>query len=372
MSDLFNGWSAAEVDADELVDDDWIANNTKTMESANPIRHLFERAQLSLKTFGVDPKNNSLRENTKHSLIYPFATEPTAERKATGGRLTLQSGGFTRDQMRRIVARTGIPGVEAWSAHNYGTMRAVWGFLGHHTGTDWAAPGDYPTLRVVRDGRPGLENSLCMFGLGKTTNIYLVSNLLSWHAGVGSYNGLTDGNGYLAGIEAESDGLPGHWTEFQQEAYPRLGASILLEIHDSDRYSTRHAVWAPTRKIDFSNWPGGPETFWNRVYYFLAHPEQININWTSDVQPSIDEDEDMATIVWVNQANGGKVPFLLDGLRYQWISDNGFVTSAIRSGVKQIQANEDMHSRLTDFTRGMTPKAPTAVAPLMALPPESS
>lgn len=234
------GWSAADVDPSELVDDDWIAANTKLGKKPNKVRHVAAKAL---------------------------------------GRLTLQPSGFTRDQMRRIAARTGYPYVEAWSNWNRGWMTGVWGALCHHTGTSWSAPGDYPTLRVVRDGRPGLENSLCAFGLGRSGTTYLISEKVSWHAGVGNVNGLTDGNGKLAGIEAESDGV--HWTPEEIDAYPRLVASILVEIRQDDRYTTRHASYAlPTgRKVDFAGWPGGTDPFWAKVYEYLAHPERIDRNW---------------------------------------------------------------------------------------------
>lgn len=306
MSDLLTGWSAAEVHPSELVDDEWIAANTAPMRAPSRVRHAVSRVGKSLRTFGIDPSVNSLGDG---SLAMDGPTG-----RVVGSRFGLQAGGFTRDQMRRIVARTGVPGIEAWSARNYGPMRAVWGALCHHTGTSWLAPGDYPTLRVVRDGRPGLENSLSMFGLGRYSYIYLISEKLSWHAGVGAYNGLTDGNGYLGGIEAESDGLPGHWTAFQVKAYPRLVASILIEIHDTDRYTTRHATWAlpPGRKNDFAGWPGGPETFWAQVYWLLANPAYININYNpgGEIMAKLDPDDyaNIAKAVWnyrLGETNGG-------------------------------------------------------------------
>lgn len=221
-----HGWSAADVDPAELVDDDWIARETSPLG----------------------------------------ALEPTASRGAVRGPVS-------RDMLRRIAARTGYPVVEAWSARNVGQMSGVRGALCHHTGTAWSAGGDYPTLRIVRDGRPDLQNSLCAFGLGRSGTVYLVSEKLSWHAGSGSYNGLTDGNSYLLGIEAESDGA--HWTAEQVDAYPRLVASILVEIGSDRGYTCRHADWAPSRKTDFSGWPAPLAEFWGRVEFLRTHPDQI-------------------------------------------------------------------------------------------------
>jgi peptidoglycan hydrolase-like protein with peptidoglycan-binding domain len=230
MLAVHEGWKAAEVDPSELVDDDWIAANTRKGKRPSKVR--------------------------------------AAGRKALPA--TLQRGGLSRDQMRRIAQRTGYPYTEAWSGHNKGAMSGVWGVLCHHTGTPWSAQGDYPTLRVVRDGRSDLVNSLSAYGLGKSGRIYLISEKRSWHAGKGEYNGVTDGAGYLIGIEAESDGGAGHWTREQVDAYPKLVASILVEINQDERYTTRHASWALPRgrKTDFGGWPGGPEAFWAAVRHW--------------------------------------------------------------------------------------------------------
>lgn len=226
------GWTAAEVGAGELVDDDWISTHTRRGRKPSRVRAVGRKAV---------PR-------------------------------TLQRGGLSRDQMRRIAQRTGYPYTEAWSGHNKGAMKAVWGVLCHHTGTSWNAQGDYPTLKVVRDGRAGLENALSQYGLGKSGRIYLFTEKVAWHAGKGEYKGLTDGNGYLIGIEAESDGGNGHWTPEQMDAYPKLVASILAEINSDDTYTTRHGSWALPRgrKTDFAGWPGGTDAFWPKVYHWLG------------------------------------------------------------------------------------------------------
>lgn len=234
-----HGWSGKDLERSELVDDTYLENGMN----------------------GVGPM------------------KAPSKVRAVANRLGLRTGGFHWDDMRRIVAMTGYPGVESWSRHNKGTMKGVWGVIAHHTGTSWAAAGDYPTLRVVRDGRAGLENSLSMFGLGKSGTIYLISPFVSWHAGAGNLNGVTDGNGLLAGIEAESDG--GHWTPQQIDAYPRLVAAILVTIRENRRFTGRHADYALPRgrKTDFAGWPGGPAAFWGKVDHYLAHPDQISRHW---------------------------------------------------------------------------------------------
>ena len=153
---------------------------------------------------------------------------------------------FTKAQIVRIAKRTGYPVVEAWSGHNAGTMGTVVGPLLHHTATPESVGGDYPTLKVVRDGRPGLENSLAMYGIGRSGTIYCINDKISWHAGVGGWNGVSDGNGHFAGIEAE--GPYQEWPEAELDAYEKLVASILIELG-------RGLDWAPTH-AQFANPPG--------------------------------------------------------------------------------------------------------------------
>lgn len=333
MDTIDRGWSAAEVDASELVDDAWIAANTRRGKRPNRARHLAGRTLQAVRTIGIDPLEG-LEADAAADYHGISRKLPRMAR-----RFSLQKGGLTRDQMRRIAARTGYDYVEAWSGHNKGAMKGVWGALVHHTGTSWSAAGDYPTLRVVRDGRPGLENSLCAFGLGRSGKIYLVNNLLSWHAGAGNWNGLTDGNGYMAGIEAESDGR--NWTNEQRDAYPRLVAAILIEIGQDDKYTTRHASYATPagRKIDASGL--NMDAFWNQIYHYLAHPEQINRYYRAsvDVIEEIRKEEtDMAYIL--KAGDGSKTGVLAEGTFIGTVPGTDEEGNWINAGAKVVWVTE--------------------------------
>lgn len=158
--------------------------------------------------------------------------------------------GWSRDTLRKVAKRTGYPVVESWSSYNMGSMGTPIGAMLHHTGMPNSAPGDYPTLRTVRDGRvPDLMNSLCAFGLGRSGTIYLISEKLSWHAGAGSWRGVSDGNGRFLGIEAEGPPV-GAWPTKQMDSYKKLVASILMECRSGSEWAVAHKEWAPTRKID--------------------------------------------------------------------------------------------------------------------------
>lgn len=154
-------------------------------------------------------------------------------------------------------------------------MGTVYGPMLHHTGSP-GATGDYPTLRVVRDGRAGLRNSLSMYGLGRSGTIYCISEKISWHAGGGNWNGVTDGNGHFAGIEAESSGNGRDWTAAQIDAYQKLVASILLETGRDTNWMPMHKEFALPRgrKPD----PAGIDIvdFKNKVAGYLRNPASIN------------------------------------------------------------------------------------------------
>jgi hypothetical protein len=160
-------------------------------------------------------------------------------------------------------------------------MGTVVGCTRHHTGTaeTFLAASDYPTYNVVKEGRSGLDNSLSAYGLGRWFGIYVFSEFLSWHAGTWSYAGITDGNGHFLGIEAEGTGA--RWTEFQQEFYPRLCASILLFVGEGADMMPRHADGATPRgrKDDAKNLPAD---FTSKVQGYLANPSTLTYGSTKE------------------------------------------------------------------------------------------
>lgn len=225
--------------------------------------------------------------------------------------------GWSRDTIRNVAKRTGYPVVEAWSGHNAGQMGTIYGPMLHHTGTSASTPGDYPTLKVVRDGRPGLENSLCMYGLGKSGTIYLINDKISWHAGVGSWNGITDGNGHFAGIEAEG---PGTWSAAQVDSYQKLVASILLEAGRDINWMPTHAQFALPRgrKTD----PTGIDmnAFRAKVQQYLANPGLLGVGGVSDLTP---EESQMLRNVhtWVRGGDPNVDSFTLNRIYIMSLAD---------------------------------------------------
>lgn len=191
--------------------------------------------------------------------------------------------GLTRADLTAIATRTGYPVRAAW-VPGHGTMGTVQGVILHHTATPQSAAGDYPSLNVVTKGRTGLPGPLCNFGLGRSGTIYLVTEGIGYHAGVGAWKGITDGNGHFLGIEAEHPGIASQpWPAAQVDAYMRLTASILAFLGRTTDWDLRHADWAepPGRKVDIVLTTGitNMTDFDSKVRALLAAPAKINRNW---------------------------------------------------------------------------------------------
>lgn len=150
---------------------------------------------------------------------------------------------------------TGYPVVEVagWQGRGHGGFRVVEGVVLHHTAD---GPGEYPSLRVVRDGRADLVGPLCNYGLGRSGTIYVVAAGVAWHAGASRWVGFTDLNDEFLGIEAESAGTRDDWTAEQHDAYPRLVAAALYYMRrGADRAAGHKEVCLPAgRKIDPAFW----------------------------------------------------------------------------------------------------------------------
>jgi hypothetical protein len=159
---------------------------------------------------------------------------------------------------------TGYPVVEVagWRTRGHGGMRVVEGVVGHHTATAASAPGDYPSLGIVTNGRSDLAGPLCNLGLGRSGTIYVVAAGAGYHAGASRWAGFYDLNDEFLGIEAESAGTGG-WTAAQMDAYPKLVAANLRYMsRGPDRYAGHKDVCLPVgRKPD----PVGIDSAWMRA-----------------------------------------------------------------------------------------------------------
>src|SRR5690606_17227264 len=137
-----------------------------------------------------------------------------------------------------------------WASRGYEFTQPIRGIILHHTATPATAPGDYPTLRTVRDGRSDLPGPLAQLGLGRSGTVYVIASGRANHAGVGHWPGIL-GNADTIGIEAEHPGTTSHpWPVSQLAAYYRLCAALADHLGIPTGRIIGHKEWAPGRKID--------------------------------------------------------------------------------------------------------------------------
>jgi len=132
-----------------------------------------------------------------------------------------------------------------WQDRGHGDMGKVLGVLCHHTATP-GKKANMPTLNLLITGRSDLAGPLSQLGLGRDGTFYLIAAGRCYHAGAGSYKGITAGNSSFIGIEAEntgrSDDLP--WPEVQMDAYQRGVAAILKHIGRGAEFCAGHKEYA--------------------------------------------------------------------------------------------------------------------------------
>lgn len=116
--------------------------------------------------------------------------------------------------------------VPGWQARGHGDFLALEGGLAHHTATPAKAAGDYPSLRIVRDGRSDLPGPLAQLGLGRSGKVYVIASGVAWHAG--KVDDAAYSNFRAVGVEAEADGYS-EWPAGQYAAYVLLWAALTVE-----------------------------------------------------------------------------------------------------------------------------------------------
>lgn len=116
-----------------------------------------------------------------------------------------------------------------WQTRGHGDVSIIKGVICHHTAG--GKTGNAPSLNIVQNGRPDLSGPLAHLVLGRDGTFYIVAAGLCYHAGAGNWNGITNGNGNMIGIEAENTGLlDDPWPEVQKTAYAKGVAAILKKI----------------------------------------------------------------------------------------------------------------------------------------------
>lgn len=133
--------------------------------------------------------------------------------------------------LARVLRDAGLKVVEVpgWKTRGHGGMGRIKGILAHHTAGPHQsrASSNYPSLAVVRDGRPGLPGPLAQLGIGYDGTWYVIAAGRAWHAGRVDNNKY--GNDHALGIEAENPGDGSAWPKAQYESYVRGVAALIAE-----------------------------------------------------------------------------------------------------------------------------------------------
>lgn len=157
---------------------------------------------------------------------------------------------FSLVWLARVLSDAGlkISEVPGWPNRGLGDVADIKGVICHHTAG--SRNGNYPSLKVVTDGRPDLSGPLSQLGLGRDGTFYIIAAGKAQHAGKGNFDGVTAGNTHFIGIEAENVGAPPGdpkhepWPAVQIDAYQRGVAAILKHLGLPADNCIGHKEWA--------------------------------------------------------------------------------------------------------------------------------
>lgn len=142
--------------------------------------------------------------------------------------------------------------VQGWKNRGVAGTFAPRGAVFHHTASNRHA-GSAPSLRICRDGRPGIPGPLCNVLIGRDGTVHVIAAGRANHAGLGGpfrNIPLNSGNAFLAGVEVENDGVGEKWSADLLQTADVVFATLLLGLRRRSVWLIGHKEWAPRRKID--------------------------------------------------------------------------------------------------------------------------
>lgn len=148
------------------------------------------------------------------------------------------------DEMREWCGPAGfdVVDVAGWRTRGADFAARPLVVVAHHTATPADRPGDYPSLRIIRDGRSDLPGPLSQVGIGRAGTVYVIAAGKANHAGRGAWDGVTS-SARTIGIEAESPG-DGTWTAAQIAVYPLVCAALCAGLAAPASRVCGHREWA--------------------------------------------------------------------------------------------------------------------------------
>lgn len=173
-----------------------------------------------------------------------------------------------------INAGCTVQEVPGWQTRNRGELSGTRSIIIHHTAG--AATGDYPSLAVVRDGRPNLPGPLAQLGVGRSGMVYVFSSGKANHAGEVLRTEWS--NAYSIGIEVESVGTGPVWAVEQVHETARAVSALCRRhvIPVSQVLGHKEVCSPPGRKVDPVGIPGGMSEFRALVQNYLNGEEDMD------------------------------------------------------------------------------------------------
>ncbi|MEP6827955.1 MAG: N-acetylmuramoyl-L-alanine amidase [Aestuariivirga sp.] len=154
-----------------------------------------------------------------------------------------------------VLRKAGLKVVEQpqWQTRGHGEIGPIKMIVCHHTADN--ARSNAPSLGEVTNGRSDLAGPLAQLVLGRDGTFFVICAGKAWHAGSGSWKGITAGNECAIGIEAENSGYTKGpnaeaWSEVQLTAYAKGCAALADYAKIKTNMVIGHKEWAPKRKVD--------------------------------------------------------------------------------------------------------------------------
>lgn len=142
---------------------------------------------------------------------------------------------FSLTWLPKVLRDAGLKVEEypGWETRGHGDVGRIKGVLCHHNAdADSTEAHDHQhDIDLIANGRPDLGGPLSQLFLANDGVFTIVAAGVGWHAGKGNWQGVTDGNHSLIGIEADNAGLRDlPWPVVEMDAYARGCAAILEHI----------------------------------------------------------------------------------------------------------------------------------------------
>lgn len=158
---------------------------------------------------------------------------------------------FSLTWMKQVLQSAGVSvsEVAGWQTRGHGNFGEPMGVMIHHTVSD--PPANLPSLDIVTtQGNGETAAPLCNLLVGRDGSFHLIAAGRAYHAGDGSYSGVTDGNANMIGIEAENNGRGERWPDVQIQAMQKATAALLRYMRKPATMCCGHKEWRPGGKVD--------------------------------------------------------------------------------------------------------------------------